>query len=61
MLDLQKELQDMEIKKRKQRQHIFEVEDEIEKKRDEIINQLEQRMKQNVSTKDLFSIRWKII
>ena len=49
IFDLQKELKEIEIIKRKQRQNIFEVEDEIETKRDEIIGQLEQKMKQNTS------------
>ena len=34
ILNLQKELQELETKKRRQRQKVFEVEDEIEKKRD---------------------------
>ena len=61
ILSLQKELQEQEKLKRKQRQRVFEVEDEIEKKRDEIIGQLENRMKQNISEKELFTIRWKIV
>lgn len=61
ILELQKELQELESRKRKQRQRVFEVEDEIEKKRDEIIGQLETRMKQSISQKELFTIRWKLI
>ncbi len=61
ILNLNKELQELENKKRKQRQRVFEVEDEIEKKRDEIIGQLESRLKQNISEKEIFSIRWKLI
>jgi SNF2 family DNA or RNA helicase len=61
ILEMQKELQELESKKRKQRQRVFDVEDEIEKKRDEIIMQLELRMKQSISQKELFTIRWKLI
>jgi ERCC4-related helicase len=61
ILELQKELQELEGRKRKQRQRVFEVEDEIEKKRDEIIGELEKRMNQNILQKELFTIRWKLI
>jgi hypothetical protein len=55
---IQTEIQELEKKKRKLRQRIFEVEDEIAEKRDRLVEELEQRMKQRVKVKDLFTIRW---
>jgi hypothetical protein len=58
---VQAEIQGLEKKKRNLRQRIFEVEDEIAEKRDRLVEQLEQRMKQRVKVQDLFTIRWQVI
>ena len=57
---LQEKIKDLEKKKRRQRQRIFDVEDEIMEKRDTLIDSLEKRMQQKTSSKLLFTIRWKI-
>jgi hypothetical protein len=59
--DLQKRLQDLERRQRKQRQEIFQVEDEIESKRDELIVGLEKRLSQRNNTEMLFTIRWSVV
>lgn len=58
---LQEKIADMEKKKRRQRQQIFDVEDEIEAKRDSLIEALEKRMKQKTTIEPLFTIRWQVI
>jgi predicted nucleic acid-binding Zn-ribbon protein len=58
---IQKKITELEKKKRKQRQKIFEIEDEIMEKRDTLIDKLEQRMQQQMSVKDLFTIRWRVV
>ena len=57
---IQLEVQELEKKKRRQRQQIFDVEDEIKEKRDRFISKLESRLKQKTTTDRLFSIRWSI-
>ncbi|MFQ3580827.1 MAG: helicase, partial [Chloracidobacterium sp.] len=57
---LQKQIQDLEKQKRRQRQRIFEVEDEIMAKRDELIEKLEKRMQQRMRVEPLFTIRWSV-
>ena len=57
----QKQLRDLERQQRRQRQEIFDVEDEIMEKRDQLIEQLEQRLKQKTGVKELFTIRWRVI
>ncbi len=59
--ELQSKLKDLERKQRRQRQQIFEVEDEIAEKRDTLIDGLQRRMSQKTSTQPLFTIRWKVI
>jgi len=61
LLALNKELTELEAKKRKQRQQIFDIEDEIESKRDELISEIEERMQQNITRTELFTIGWRIV
>ncbi len=58
---LQKQIQELEKQKRRQRQRIFEVEDEIMAKRDELIARLEKRLQQRTTVKPLFTIRWSVV
>jgi len=46
---------------RKQRQRIFDVEDEIEEKRDGLINKLKKKLQQKTTSETLFIIRWKLV
>lgn len=57
---IQTEIRELETLQRRQRQEIFEVEDEIIAKRDELITALEQKLKQKTDIQDLFTIRWKV-
>ncbi|PXF57857.1 MAG: ATP-dependent helicase [Deltaproteobacteria bacterium] len=57
---LQGKIKDLEKKKRRQRQRIFDVEDEIMEKRDSLIDALEKRMQQRTESVPLFTVRWKV-
>jgi hypothetical protein len=58
---LQEQIKALEQKKRRQRQRIFDVEDEITEKRDKLIDALERRMQQRTETEPLFTIRWTVV
>ena len=58
--DFQEKIKLEECKQRKQRQEIFDVEDEILEKRDELIDALEKRLNQNTEIEELFTIRWQV-
>jgi hypothetical protein len=58
---LQNKIRDLELRQRRQRQRIFEIEDEIIEKRDQLIGALEKRMNQKTQTENLFTIRWSIV
>lgn len=58
---LQEKIKDLEKKKRRQRQRIFDVEDEIMEKRDTLIDSLEKRMQQRTKSTPLFTVRWNVI
>lgn len=59
--ELQQKLRDLEKKQRKQRQQIFEIEDEIAEKRDTLIDGLQRRMKQKTHSTHLFTIQWEVV
>src|SRR6185437_665289 len=55
-LSLQNEIKAAEQQQRRQRQQIFDLEDEAKEKRDRLISVLEKRMTQRTSRETLFSI-----
>jgi len=59
--DLQQKLTLLEKKQRKQRQQIFEVEDQIAEKRDKLIDGLQKRMSQKTKYTPLFTIQWRVV
>ncbi len=58
---IQRQLQELETRKRRLRQKTFQVEDEIQVKRDGLIQMLEKRMARETEIKPLFTIRWSVI
>lgn len=59
--EIQQRIVEMEKKKRRQRQQIFDVEDEILGRRDSLIGDLEKRLAQKTSTHPLFVLRWSVV
>ncbi|WP_304543298.1 SNF2-related protein [Desulforamulus aquiferis] len=57
---IQVKLQELTKLQRRQRQRIFEVEDEILEKRDELIQNLEKRLTQRTEQETLFTLRWMV-
>lgn len=58
---IQHELVELERKQRRLRQEIFNVEDEIIAKRDELIASLQQRLQEKTFNETLFSVRWQVM
>lgn len=58
---IQREISELERKQRRQRQEIFDAEDEIIAKRDELIESLQKRMQERTTQETLFSVRWQVI
>jgi hypothetical protein len=58
--EIQKQSQKLEKQQRRQRHDIFKAEDEIMEKRDSLIDSLERRLAQHISTEALFTIRWAV-
>ncbi|MAU40047.1 MAG: DEAD/DEAH box helicase [Kordiimonas sp.] len=58
---LQVKIQESEKSKRRLRQQIFEVEDDILERRDDMIADIEARLKQEIEKQELFTIRWTVV
>lgn len=58
---IQERIKQLEKKKRRQRQQIFDIEDEIMEKRDNLIDALEKRLEQKTMVNELFTIKWAVI
>ena len=58
---LQEQIVRQERQKRKLRETIFDIEDEIAAKRDRLVEALEKRMQQKTISTPLFTIRWNVV
>jgi hypothetical protein len=59
--DIEVKIKEAEKLQRRQRQRIFDVEDEIEEKRDILIDKLKKKMEQETDSETLFMIRWQVV
>lgn len=59
--EIQIKIKRLEKLQRKQRQEIFDVEDDIVNRRDNLIDKLESRMSQKTDFQALFTIRWSVV
>ena len=57
----QREIKDMEKKRNELRRNLFLAQDEVDKRKEKIIEDIEARLKQKIETKELFTIRWSLI
>ena len=58
--DIQRALAEQERKRKRQREALYDVEDEIAERRDAMIESLQARMQQTTGTETLFSLRWRV-
>ena len=59
-LDAQKEQRDLEAQRDRKRRELFQRKDEIQGKRDSLIDELEKQLQQQVNTWILFSCEWEL-
>ena len=59
-LEYQKRLKELDTERRTKRKRLFEAQDEIDAKRDDLIADIEQRLQQKVTFDQLMTIRWTI-
>lgn len=58
---IQERIAKLERQQRRQRQEIFDVEDDVKDKREQLIDQLTRRMAQKVHAENLFTVAWSVV
>ncbi|MGA1646232.1 MAG: hypothetical protein ACO4AV_14780 [bacterium] len=54
-------IKDLEKKRSEKRQHLFEAQDLIDDKKENLLSEIEQRLRQEINTTELFTIKWSLI
>jgi ERCC4-related helicase len=57
----QRAIKDLEKKRSEKRKHLFEAQDQIDGKKDDVLSNIEERLAQRIEEKELFTIKWKLI
>lgn len=57
-LAVQKQVKSLEAQRSQRRKALFEAQDEIDRRRDELIAGMETKLKQSISSERLFTLRW---
>ncbi|MCD4779761.1 MAG: DEAD/DEAH box helicase family protein [Candidatus Omnitrophica bacterium] len=57
----QRQIKDMEKKRNEMRRRLYEAQDDVDDKKEKLIERVEDQLKQKTSLKELFKIRWRIV
>lgn len=57
----QKQIKALEAHRNTKRRSLFDAQDEIDKQREEMINQIESKLQQKATQNDLFNIKWNLV
>jgi len=56
----QRQIKEMEKKRNELRQNLYQAQDEVDVRKENLINEIEARMKQKIETNELFAIKWRV-
>ncbi|MDX8395045.1 MAG: hypothetical protein R8K22_01365, partial [Mariprofundaceae bacterium] len=59
-LAMQKQQRKLESLRNKQRRSLFDKQDEVDERREQLIDTLEQKLNRKTDVEDLFTIQWEI-
>ena len=57
----QRAIKDLEKKRNEKRKHLFEAQDQIDDKKDDVLSNIEERLAQRIEEQELFTIKWELI
>jgi hypothetical protein len=57
----QRAIKELEKKRSEKRQNLFEAQDTIDERKEELLTEIENRLKQSIRLTELFTIKWKLI
>jgi hypothetical protein len=59
-LKLQRDIKDLEKKRNEKRRHLFEAQDQIDERKENLLNEIESRLQQEIKLKNLFILHWNL-
>ena len=59
-IELHKKAKELEQKRTQKRRSLFDAQDEVDKRKEALISEIEARLRQTVEEKELFTIRWRV-
>ncbi len=59
-LKIQRQIKDMEKKRKEKRAKLYEEQDSVEKRKEDLIDNIEKRLKQKIEVEEIFKIQWNI-
>jgi superfamily II DNA/RNA helicase len=57
----QREIKELENKRSEKRRRLFQAQDEIDARKEDLLTEIEQRLNQKIEQNELFTIKWKMI
>jgi len=60
-IKLQRVIKEMENQRSEKRKKLYEAQDEVDKRKEKLLNDIESKLKQNISQKPLFTIKWNLV
>lgn len=57
----QRAIKELEKKRTEKRQNLYEAQDEIDEKKDMLLDKIEKMLKQKVNRENIFTIKWRVI
>lgn len=57
----QRAIKDLEKKRNEKRKHLFEAQDQIDGKKEDVLSNIEERLAQKIEETELFTIKWELI
>ncbi|MEK7827422.1 MAG: DEAD/DEAH box helicase, partial [Thermodesulfobacteriota bacterium] len=60
-VNAQRQIKEMEKTRNALRMSLYETQDEVDRRKERLLEEIEARLKQRLERKDLFSIRWKVV
>jgi len=57
----QRSIKDLEKKRSEKRRHLFEAQDQIDERKENLLDEIEERLNQNLVINELFTIKWTMV
>jgi hypothetical protein len=56
-----KQVNELEQRRNEKKRNLYDAQDEVEQKKDALIDEIESRLKQRLSRQEVFTVRWRVV